>query len=67
MPYISEVSDLEEEKDDSVPSWSCGKFTSFNPKIWTSRKTQVSTRELNAKAGPHCVPDILINELEIRG
>ncbi|CAG7834066.1 unnamed protein product [Allacma fusca] len=66
LPYVSEVSDLEDEKSDDAPSWQCGKFTSFNARVWTTRKTQVSTRELFTKSGPHCVPDILINELEVR-
>ena len=60
------MSDLENEKDEDAPSWVCGKFTEFSPKQWTPRRTPVSIRELSKMAGPHCVPDILITELEVR-
>jgi hypothetical protein len=66
LPYISEISELENDDTEDAPSWVCGKFTDFNPRKWTPRRTSVSVRELSKMAGTHGIPDILITELEAR-
>ena len=66
IPYISDRGELIVDKLEGNPSWICGNFTCFIPKIWSTRKTQVTTRELRKNCGSNANQDILFSDLEFR-
>jgi len=57
------------EEDETDAAWLCGKFTSYLPKIWASRRLKVTTRELRKflsdSASSSILPDVNYAELEM--
>jgi serine/threonine protein kinase len=64
IPSVMENTDLKYDTDPEIPSWICGKFSTFIPMTWSRRNTSITVKSLRFKSVEEAVSDILIAELD---